>query len=168
MNKEQTWENFFYLGILAKGIEGLFEIFIGFFLLLVGKETLLAFFARAVGSEFTELPRDFFISIVYTFLQSILMDFKIFFALYVIAHGMINMGLALALWRERQWVFPVAIIIELFFVFYAAYYVIASYSFFWLVFVAFDTVLIVLIWHQYKRSRNINSRDQNFLPNNSL
>ena len=149
-NKETVWHNLFYLGVLAKGLEALTEMFVGIFFLLVTKGTLDAIFAFVVGAELSEAPKDFFVGYAYNSLQSLSVDLKMFIGLYILTHGVVNAILFWGLFKEKLWAFPT----------YTAYRFINDHSLILIPFIVLDIVVTILVWHEYQRRKIIikNSR----------
>jgi uncharacterized membrane protein len=148
--KEKIWHEFFEWGIFLKGIYGFFEALVGLSLLFISKIILLdAFFFLAKG-ELLEDPNDSFLNAIYGFLQHLPFDTKLFIALYILFHGLVKIFLAVMLYWEKLWAYPVAIGFEILFIAYQIYRFIGNHSYLLAAFILIDVVFLIIIWHEYR------------------
>ncbi|MEJ2617402.1 MAG: DUF2127 domain-containing protein [Ignavibacteriaceae bacterium] len=73
----------------------------------------------------------------------------IFAAIYLLIHGLIKIGLVAALWKNKLWAFPTAILFLFAFLSYQLYRFFISHSPALLILSITDVVIILLVWHEY-------------------
>jgi len=76
-----------------------------------------------------------------------------FVAIYLLIHGLLNMFLAIQLYRDRIWAYLVTITITIIFIFYQIHRIILHHSPVLIVVTIFDVLFIILTWHEYNRKR---------------
>ena len=152
---EKTWHELFEWGIFIKGIDGLIETIAGFSLLLVSKIALNNIFIFLAKGELVEDPKDFFVTYISAYLQHLSVDTKIFVALYILIHGLVKIFLAVMLYKEKLWVYPIAIWFEMLFIAYQTYRFIYNHSLLLAVFIIFDMLFLLIIWHEYRNKINL-------------
>ncbi len=125
----------FNFTIFLKAINGILEVSGGFVLLMFGHSV-----ERLVLS-FTQ--------------YEIIDSSRYFISIYLLFHGLMNLFLVVALWKRRQWAFPVAIVLFLIFVTYQYYRFYHNHSINLLLVSILDSFIIVLTLLEYKRLRQV-------------
>ena len=106
-----------------------------------------------VRNELAEDPHDPFASWVQHLVQATPIHDGAFFTVYLILHGVLNLGLVLALLARFAWAFPASIAALFGFVAYQMYKYAFDGSPTMLVLTAIDIVVIWLIWREFKSVR---------------
>lgn len=143
----------FLIGVLAKAVDGVLEILGGLFLLFVGPARLHRWLADLTQHELSENPSDVVARLLLGVQAQLTERTRIFATVYLIVHGLIKVGLVIAMLHRQLWAFPTAIIIFALFIIYQLYrYTITGAL--WLVVLSIvDLIVIVLIWLEYRQLR---------------
>lgn len=158
---QKYWHKLFEAGVFIKGFNGVLEIISGFLVLFVSKAALTRLFSLVARDELLEDPHDRFISLLAHALQNFSLDTQVFAALYILAHGLLNVFLAIQLYRDRHWAYLVAIGTMLVFMSYQIYRISIHHSLILTAITIFDAFFIILAWHEYAyhRERRRHIRD---------
>lgn len=113
-----------------------------------------AFIVRAVhwltAGEISEDPHD----LVANFLRREAAHFSLsgehFIAIYLLIHGVIKIGIVVALLRDALWAYPTAIVIFFGFIAYQIYQYTLTGGFGLIALSIFDAMVIVLVWLEYR------------------
>ncbi len=140
----------FDLGVWFKGVEGAFEILAGAWL-AYDPEIVHGVLFRLAAKELLHDPHDRIAGI----LRSIAEDFDAgghtFATLYLVAHGVVKVVLAIGLLRNRPWAYPFAIVTLSALAFYQLYRYTHTHSLMLPVLATLDLAIAWLVWRE---SRN--------------
>ncbi len=137
---ERYWHTFFEFGVLIKGFNGVLETVGGVLILFLSKS--------AFGSLFSFLARG-------ELLQNLPAGAKTFAAIYILLHGILNIFLAIQLYRNRLWAYLATISAMILFIFYQIYRINLHHSITLTVVTIFDLLFIALAWHEYQYQKRI-------------
>jgi len=143
----------FELGLLIKGIDGLLEILGGFLLLYLNPSRLSSLTILLTRHELSEDPKDMVANALIRFSQSFSISTQYFGVLYLISHGVIKCFLIILLWQKKLWAYPLTIVSLVLFIAYQMYRYSISQSAFLLLLTAFDIIMIVLTFIEYRRMK---------------
>ena len=152
---KKHWHKLFEFSILIKGFNGIWEATGGFLFLLLNKETLNSWVYLLVRNELVEDPNDKFMSFLTNALQNLSNDAKTFAALYILAHGLLNIFLWIQLSRNKSWAYLVIIGAMFFSIPYQIYRISISHSIFLTAITAFDVFFVILTWREYKQRKSV-------------
>ncbi len=127
--KEKKWHWLFEAALLIRTLSGVAEVILGVLILSASKE--------------------FFNDITTNFLH-ITEGAKTFAAMYILAHGILNIGLSIELYRERIWAYKTNLVILILLVIYQFYRIYLYNSKILIAVTTIDVIFIVLLWHEYK------------------
>jgi len=147
---QKYWHKLFEVGVFIKGFNGLWETISGFLVLFVNKATFNSWFYLIARNELLEDPNDSLMNFLAHALQNLSNDTKIFAAVYVLAHGVLNIFLAIQLYRDKHWAYLVTIGTALVFMIYQIYRIGIHHSILLTVITIFDALFVMLAWHEYK------------------
>ncbi len=150
-------ERLFHLALYLKGLDAILEIVGGIALLLVSPAWIVRLVAVATQDELIEDPRDLVANFLRRWVQHLSVGTQHFAAAYLLAHGVVKIGLVVGLLTARYWAYPAAIVALALFVAYQLYRFTLTHAIGLIVFSAFDLVLIMLIWAEY-RARSLRAR----------
>jgi uncharacterized membrane protein len=150
---ENALHRIFEFGIFIKGFNGVWETISGFFILFLSKATLDNLFYWLAGKELLEDPNDLFIGFLSRFLENLSHNTQIFIAVYILIHGLLNLFLAIQLYRDKIWAYLATISIMIIFIFYQVHRIILHHSVTLTIITIFDILFIILTWHEYDRKR---------------
>ena len=74
-----------------------------------------------------------------------------FFAVYLMAHGVVKLSLVLGLFRRKRWAYPTSIAVMSMFVVYQLWRFHLTHGVGLLALSVFDSVLVALIWREWRR-----------------
>ncbi len=151
---QKYWHELFEFGVIIKGFNGVWETISGFLVLVLSKATLSHWFFLVTRNELLEDPNDKFINFLAHALQNFSADAKTFAALYILAHGVLNVFLAIQLYRDRHWAYLVTIGTMIMFMVYQTYRISIHHSLLLTAITIFDGIFILLAWHEYKYHRD--------------
>jgi uncharacterized membrane protein len=143
----------FEIAILIKGVDGLLETIGGLLLISIPLHSLNDFVAFLIEKELATDPADWIVSVLDHASTAISTDTRRFASVYLISHGLVKLLLVFALWREKRWAFPVALVFMAAFVAYQLYRFTHTHSLWLLVFASIDVVVAWLVWREYKAVR---------------
>lgn len=146
---EQRLYKLFKIGIALKAIDGVLETIGGVLLTILGKSGLTETVSFLTRHELSEDPQDFFANYINNAIHNLSENTALFAAIYLILHGLIKIGLVAALWKNKLWAFPTAILFLFVFLSYQLYRLFISFSPTLLILSLIDTVIILLVWHEY-------------------
>jgi len=128
--KEKYWHELFEIGIVLKGINGIWETLSGILILFLNKATLSNWFSYISYHELLEDPGDKFINFFAGLLQNLSSSTQTFVAIYILFHGCLNIFLSIQLYRKKHWAYLVTIVSIILFLFYQVYRVYLYHSVF--------------------------------------
>ncbi len=140
----------FRVAMLVKGVDGVLQIFGGALLYSLKPGTLHQAVALLTQRELTEDPRDWMAVHLLAAVQH-LGDAKLFGAVYLCAHGLLKLLLAISLLRGALWAYPAMIGYLVLFIGYQLYRYSLSHAVGWLLLAGFDTCVVWLTWHEYRK-----------------
>ncbi len=141
----------FTIGILAKGLNGVMEILAGGFLFLVPPATLSQVLLFLTRHELIEDPHDLLANYLVSVARQLSVNTQWFGAVYLLSHGVIKVGLVLALWQRHLWAYPAAIMFFLLFIGYQGYRYTYAPSSWLVVLTVVDLVVVWVTWLEYRR-----------------
>lgn len=150
MQTGKYWHNFFELGIFAKGFNGIWETTSGVLILFTGQLTLNDWFQALTRNELLEDPHDKLMGFLAHSLQNFSPDIQKFAALYLLIHGVLNIFLAIQLYRDKHWAYFVTILSVALSMVYQIHRIMLHHSLFLSAITVFDAIFIILAWHEYK------------------
>lgn len=141
----------FELGVSLKFLNGLLEMIGGIFLFFSSPRSLSALADRLLTNELLEDPKDLVANTLLHAVQGLSANAQVFASAYLLVHGIVKVGLVIALWKKKLWAYPLAGIALVLFTVYQVYLFSHSRSPFQLVLTALDVVILLLLWSEYRR-----------------
>ena len=154
-NLQKYWHRLFEVGVFVKGLNGVWEIATGLLFLLLSHGALSRWFLTFIHGELLEDPPDKIINFFSHFSPDLSSGTKTFIALYILFHGVLNIFLAIQLYRDRHWSYFVAIGAMSTFVLYQIYRISVFHSPILVAVTIFDIGFIALTWHEYRYHREV-------------
>ena len=149
--KSELEEKLFNFGMKWRIGYGFFRILFGLALLKVVGTPLIELFSALMKHELVEDPSDILYSFITNILTSHPLYITYFLALYFIFWGIIDVVLSYNLIKHRLWAFPASFILISLFVIYEAIRFSYTHSFILLGVILLDTIILWLIWREYKK-----------------
>lgn len=151
---QKSWHELFEFGVFLKGFNGIWETISGAMFLFLSRGTITNWFFLATRNELIENPNDKVIIFFARVLQNSLSHTKVFAALYLLVHGLLNIFLAVQLYRDKHWAYLVMIWTIIIFIGYQIYRISIHHSIALIFFTIFDIFFVILAWHEYKYRRD--------------
>lgn len=150
----------FRWGIIAKGIYGAVELILGTLLALVTTSTLQSWVDVLTQPELIQDPHDFLSTTLVSLVDNLTSSAVIFAAIYLIAHGVVKLGLLTSVMTRAYKVYPWAIAILIAFIGYQVFDLLTAFSVGLLILTIFDAAIVALTWRDYRRHSRPSSRKQ--------
>ncbi len=141
----------FDIGVLIKAFFGFFEVLAGTILATSGRLITNNLIIALTQQEISEDPKDVFVNFILKTSSNIFSGVHVFAIVYLIAHGIVNVFLAIFLLKEKLWAYPAALGIFSLFSIYQIYRYFHTHSLLLLLLTIFDIVVIGFIYLEYKR-----------------
>ncbi len=148
--KRQQIHFLFKVGLAVKGIDGFLEVVCGIALLFAGHSFIRKLVVSLTHGELVEDPDDFVATHLLHFFNHFSIGTQHFAAFYLLAHGLVKLGLVAGLLRRKLWAFPTGLAVLGLFLCYQAYRFAHNHSIGLLVISACDLIVIFLIWREYR------------------
>jgi len=139
----------FAISLWAKAVDGALEIAGGFILLLVSPAALNRVIIVLTQHELVEDPHDLVATTLRQAASQLSASAQLFGSIYLIAHGLIKIGIVASVLSGRRRAYPVAIAFLCLFVAYQLYRLSYQFSMGLLLLTLFDTLIVWLIWREY-------------------
>ncbi len=147
----------FKFTIIIKGIDGVLDIIVSAILLFFAPDSIAKIIPLLVRKELIEDPKDIIANYLLNISQHILPDTFWFIVVYLTLHGLIKIGLALALNSENHRAYKIAEIILITFIGYQFYRFSHTHSNVLLLFTLVDVIIVLLIHSESKRLSRSNT-----------
>ncbi|MGH7953241.1 MAG: DUF2127 domain-containing protein [Limisphaerales bacterium] len=144
----------FKIGIVLKGLDGILEVIVGIALLVTSQAAIRKLIDSMTRGELLEDPNDFIANHLVHFFNHLSIVTKYFAALYLLGHGVIKTGLAMGLFFEKLWLFPVALVLLSLFILAQMFRLGETHSFVLAMLTIFDIAILILIWFEYRRLKS--------------
>lgn len=142
----------FRLGVYAKGLNAFIELISGISLLFFSG-AINTMFVSLIKNELIDDPADSFINYIYQIFHSLSVGASTVLALFILAHGIVNLFLFISLLKEKLWAFPIAIGIVSTFILYQFYRYSHNHSGALLFVTLLDIAFVILAWLEYKHKK---------------
>jgi uncharacterized membrane protein len=152
MRRSPLLHRVFLVGLWAKAIDGALELVGGVLLLLIPPATLNALVIALTQHELVENPQDWLaMTLRYTAAQ-LSVGSQLFGAAYLLAHGLVKLGVVAGVLRGRRWAYPAAIGVLGAFIAYQVYRLSYAFSLGLLLLTIFDIAIVGLTWREYTQT----------------
>lgn len=155
MSREHRIRCLFRISIFLKALDGVLEIVGGILLFLLSRESLGDIIEFITRHELSVDPRDMVANYMIRFVHHLSDSTRQFAALYLIIHGIVKIVLVAALFRNKPWAYPSAVIFLVTFIAYQLYRVTLTHSVALILLSLFDMLVVYLIWHEYRYLKRI-------------
>ncbi len=149
-NIEKEIHRLFDFTLVLKALTVFAELAGGVFLYVISAENIKRVANFFLRGELMEDPHDIIANYLLTMAQSFGGTSKLFAALYLIGHGIVNGLIVVGLWKEKTWAYPVSFIVLGAFTAYQIYLLTFGYSLWLVLLTILDVVILLLAWHEYR------------------
>jgi len=140
----------FLAAVAVKGIDGLIETAAGAFVAIAGPRRIYDLVVRITAPELDFHAAGRAVHAVRHGAANLAQGSGDFVIIWLLAHGIIKLALAIELMRGRRWIFPVAAAVLAGFVGYMAWRLASHWSAWLFAFALFDVMTIVLIMNEWR------------------
>ena len=138
------------IGIIGKGLNGTLEIVGGILLLALPTSMIEGLFAWLAGL-FSSDPTTFIARNLLQVGNELATGGTTAALVFFLPHGLVKVGLVIALLRQKLWAYPWALFALTLFLIYQVYLVIAHQTFLMGFLVVLDIVIIWLVWREWEK-----------------
>jgi uncharacterized membrane protein len=149
MNAKSLQHDAFRAGISAKGFDGILET-VGGALLWFVKPSSFAWMQTFWLHQLSYSRHNFVAVHMLHMSQRLASSDPVFASIYLLSHGLIKVVLAVALWLDELWAYPLAIVIFGGFCVYQVYRYTHTHSEALLWLTVFDVAVVILTWAEYR------------------
>lgn len=140
----------FIAAVLVKGLDGLLETAAGIVVVVLGPVGIYNLILQLTAPEFDLNPANRALHAVRHGAANFAQTSGRFVVVWLLAHGIVKLALAIELLRGKMWIFPVAAAVLSGFVGYMAYRLVGDWSPWLLAFALFDTITVVLVLNEWR------------------
>ena len=148
MNAPRLLKASFRTGITIKGIDGLLEAIGGVLLWFIKPEALGTTLQEIFQHELLRDPHDFLARHLLHTSVKIAQSDPLFASLFLLSHGLVKVVLTIALWMNKMWAYPLAIVLFSAFTVLEGLRFLHTHSLFLLVLAVFDLLIVWLAWEE--------------------
>jgi uncharacterized membrane protein len=148
--KAHLRERLFRVSVLLKGLHAGMEVVAGAALFAISPDVILRVVALLTQDELTEDPHDRIANYLLNAAKHLSIGSEHFAAIYLLGHGVVKIGLVIALLKDKRWAYPLAIIVFGAFILYQLYRFTFTHGLGLIALSLFDIVVIWLIWLEYR------------------
>ena len=143
----------FEVSLVAKALFAVVETLSGVGAFFVSRNALLELAQRLTRQELLEDPRDFVANFIAHSAQHFSAGSQQFVGIYLLIHGVLKLGLIVALLRKVLWAYPLAIGVFGLFIVYQLYRYTLTGSAWLIALTVVDVTVIALTWHEWRYLR---------------
>jgi uncharacterized membrane protein len=143
-----------YLAAIAiKGLDGAIELVLGAVVAVVGTQRLYAFLIAVTAPEIAGNPDNRAALFVRHGATGLMHSSNLFVIVYLLAHGVIKLGIAINLLRGKSWIYPIAVALLIGFIAFMSYRLTTHWSDWLLGFALFDVLTVALVINEWRNPR---------------
>ncbi len=140
-----------YLGAIAvKGLDGLVETVAGLIIAVYGSQQVYNFAVWATAPEIARHPESHTAHAIRHGAYGLAHSSPKFAIAYLLAHGVLKIGLFVNLLIEHMWIFPASVVVLLGFIGFMSLKLIAHWSPWLFAFALFDVVTLALVLNEWR------------------
>jgi uncharacterized membrane protein len=140
----------FRAGITMKGVDGLLEAIGGVLLWFINPPAMSATLQALFQHELSRDPHDFIAAHFLHISERLAHSDPLFASIYLVLHGTVKVAIAVALWLNDLWAYPLAIGVFSAFGIYQTYRYIHTHSIALLLLTISDVAIVWLTWAEYR------------------
>jgi uncharacterized membrane protein len=145
--------------VVLKGLNGLAEIASGTAILFLQVGTIMVWVNWLTQTELVEDPQDHLVVLLQHWAAGFGHDSQQFAGLYLLAHGIVKVFIAVLLFLEKSWAFPLGLALFSLLVTFSGYRLSLHWSWILAGFVAFDLFTIWLIAKEWRAVLKLKASD---------
>jgi uncharacterized membrane protein len=145
-----TLDLVFRWGVVAKGVYGIGEVLAGVFLVVVSPSSIQNWADVLTQQRLSDDPDDPLSLGLVHLVNGLTSSALTFAAVYLFVHGLVKIGLLVAVVTHRYRAYPWAIGMLVAFIGYQSYELIVHYSLGLSLLTVFDAIIVALTWREYR------------------
>jgi uncharacterized membrane protein len=153
MNSPRFLRASFRTGITIKGIDGILEAVGGVLLWFIKPEQLGSTLQEIFEHELLRDPHDFLARHLLHTSEKLAQSDPLFASLFLLSHGLVKVVLAVLLWMNKLWAYPLAIFVFTAFTVFGGYRYMHTHATLLIVIAVFDMIIVVLAWEEYRAEK---------------
>jgi uncharacterized membrane protein len=150
MRERLNLHRLFAAGMWIKGIDGALEVIGGLLLLVLSPATIGRLVVSLTQHELVEDPHDRVATVLRSSAAHMSAGAELFGSIYLIAHGLIKIGVVAGVLRGYRWAYPIAIGFLGLFIAYQLYRLSYAFNAGLLALTLFDIAMVALTWREYR------------------
>ena len=143
----------FEVGLFLKGLFATAECLLGVSLFFVANQSIQNAVRILTAQEIVEDPSDLLARFLMGAAQSLSLDAQSFYALYLVSHGGVKLGVVLLLLRGYMWAYPLAVAVLSGFIVYQIHRYLLEPGLALILLSLLDVVVIILTLIEYRSRR---------------
>lgn len=143
----------FEVSIGLKALFALLEVAGGIIAFVIPQQFILRLIVRLTQQGGILHPSNAIGAFLLHSAQNFSISTRHFVGIYLLTHGIIKLVVILALWREKIWAFPLAMVVFVLFIVYQLYRFSFTHSPWLMLLTIFDLAVLWLIWNEYRARR---------------
>lgn len=153
LQQSRSFRFAFLAAVAIKGLDGAIESVAGAIVAVAGTQGVYNFIIRVTAPELELHPASETIHVIRHGAQGLAHASSHFVVIWLLAHGLLKLALAIELLRGKTWIFPAAVVVLGGFVGYMGYRLAGHWSPWLFAFALFDTVTIALVLNEWRAER---------------
>ena len=141
----------FLAAIAIKGLDGAVETIAGLIIAIAGAHSVYAMVLWITAPELTNHPHSHALHAIRHGASRFAHGPHMFFVIYLLAHGIVKLALAINLIIGHKWIFPVATVVLLGFIGYMGWRLFGHWSVWLAAFALFDVLTVALVLNEWRR-----------------
>ena len=154
----------FEIGIILKGLDGLFETIGGLLLLIVTPSQINHLVTTVTQHELDKDPHDYVATHLLHYSHSLTSSVVTYAAIYLLAHGVVKVVLVVALLRGKLWAYPWLIVVLIAFIGYQCYQLALKFTLGLFLLTLFDIGIVLLTWREWRKQLRAHATDRTATP----
>jgi uncharacterized membrane protein len=153
MNSPRFLRASFRTGITIKGIDGILEAIGGVLLWFIKPEQLGSTLQEIFEHELLRDPHDFLARHLLHTSEKLAQSDPLFASIFLLSHGFVKVVLAVLLWMNKLWAYPLAIVVFTAFTIFGIYRYMHTHATLLIVISVFDMIIVGLAWEEYRAEK---------------
>ncbi|MGA9796891.1 MAG: DUF2127 domain-containing protein [Rhizomicrobium sp.] len=153
--KRSAFHDAYLIAIALKGFDGAVELLLGIAVAVIGGHGLYDLLIDYIAPELDSHQRPHAAHFIRHSAAG-LMHAHEFLIVYLLAHGILKLGIAIGLFRERaEWIFPVGSAVLVGFIVYMSLRLTTHWSYWLLAFALFDVLTLLLVLNEWRNQHKL-------------
>ena len=164
MNAKSLLRGSFRAGITIKGLDGVLETTGGLLVWFIKPSSLSVTLQALFQHELSRDPHDVIAAHLLHVSQRFANSDPLFASIYLFSHGLVKVVLAIALWLDKLWAYPLALFVFSAFSVYQVYRYSHTHSATLLWLTVFDVAVVYLTWREYREQKSARKERSEAVP----